>query len=71
MNSCIIITPNTLLLNNKHIVPESQETWSGLAGGSGSWSLTRLQSSCGPGLPLSEGLTGEGSTFKVVHSHGS
>ena len=32
MNSCIIITPNTLLLNNKHIVPESQETWSGLTG---------------------------------------
>ena len=31
MYSCIIITPNTVLLNNKHIVPDSQETWSGLA----------------------------------------
>ena len=32
MYHCLRVTPNVVPLNNKHIAPEGQETWRGLAG---------------------------------------
>lgn len=60
---CITMIPNAVPLNNKmllsHIVSDSQETWRGLAQGSGSGCLMKLLSRCWPGLLSSEGLTGD------------